>query len=205
MNEKLDENKYYTYLLKHIPTGKVYYGCRYAKKSNPKDFWITYFTSSKIIKNLITETGKDSFIFEIRKTFKDPFECRKWEAKVLQKIDARNHHSFINKHNEDLNFFCLTHTEETKIKIGKSLLGKTHSEETKQKMRKPKPDGFGNIISKKLSGVPKSEEHKKKLSLSKLGIKNPKNSIKLKGRIPWNKGAKGLQIAWNKGRKSGIS
>jgi len=41
----------YTYLIKFLPTGQVYYGSSYAnnkhKVSNPEQLWITYFTSSK--------------------------------------------------------------------------------------------------------------------------------------------------------------
>lgn len=55
------------------------------------------------------------------------------------------------------------------------------SEETKQKMRKPKTNTEG------MKGLRKSEEHKRKIGLAS------------KGRIPWNKGKKGVQVAWNKG------
>jgi hypothetical protein len=54
--------------------------------------------------------------------------------------------------------------------------GKILSEKTKQKMRKAKPDGFGEKVSMALKGKPKSEEHKKNLSIAG------------QGNIPWNKG-----------------
>ena len=38
-----------------------------------------------------------------------------------------------------------------------------------------------------MKGLRKSEEHKRKIGLAS------------KGRIPWNKGKKGVQVAWNKG------
>lgn len=76
------------------------------------------------------------------------------------------------------------HTEKTKEKIRRGNLGKIASEETKKKMRKPK-----------------SEEHRKKISESRLGRKDliNKGSFK-KGNIPWHKGAKGICKAWNKGK-----
>jgi hypothetical protein len=54
--------------------------------------------------------------------------------------------------------------------------GKILSEETKQKMRKAKPKGFGEKVSMASKGKPKSEEHKKNLSIAG------------QGNVPWNKG-----------------
>lgn len=51
--------KPYTYLLKFIPENKYYYGVKYAKGCDPKDFWINYFTSSSTIQKLIEEYGKE--------------------------------------------------------------------------------------------------------------------------------------------------
>lgn len=58
------------------------------------------------------------------------------------------------------------------------------SEEIKKKMRKPK----STTINMR---QPKSEETKDKISK------------KLQGRIPWNKGTRGLQVSWSKGLKLG--
>ena len=54
---------------------------------------------------------------------------------------------------------------------------------------------------------PMTEEHKKAIGDANRGEKNgmfgkkasEETKAKLKGRIPWNKGKKGLQEAWNKG------
>ena len=62
--------KPYTYLIKHTPTNKVYYGYRSANKVEPhNDLWKAYFTSSTYVKDLISQYGIDSFEFEIRKIF----------------------------------------------------------------------------------------------------------------------------------------
>ena len=54
----------YTYLLKFKPTGQVYYGVRFASNCHPNDFFIDYFTSSKIIKFLIENFGKEFLVLK---------------------------------------------------------------------------------------------------------------------------------------------
>jgi group I intron endonuclease len=68
-------------------------------------------------------------------------------------------------------------SEETKQKIGEAGRGRNHTKEAKQKI---------SIANK---GRKRSEETKLKISELK------------KGNIPWNKGKRGLQVAWNKGMK----
>lgn len=89
--------KPYCYLIKHLSTGRVYYGSKYGKNANPSTFWIDYFTSSKTILSLIEKEGKDSFVFEIRKTFKTAKKCIEWEQKVLRRLNAINRDIFFNK------------------------------------------------------------------------------------------------------------
>lgn len=72
--------------------------------------------------------------------------------------------------------------------LSKALLGHVVSEDTRKKL-------LGHIVSdetrKKISeaqvGKKLSDEHKEKLSNAH------------KGKIPWNKGKRGVQVAWNKG------
>lgn len=87
----------YTYLLKFKLTGQVYYGMRNCKGCTPDNFFIDYFTSSKLIHELIKTYGKDSFEYEIRKTFSDKESCSKWENTVLRRMNVRNNDKFINK------------------------------------------------------------------------------------------------------------
>lgn len=56
---------------------------------------------------------------------------------------------------------------EQKIKISLATKGKVTSEETKQKMRKPKPVGFGEKIRSARLGTTLSEETRKKISESR--------------------------------------
>lgn len=76
----------FTYKVTHIPSGKWYYGVRYADNCHPSDLWKTYWTSSKPINYLIEQDGYKSFEIEIRQTFKTKNEAISWEAKVLRRI-----------------------------------------------------------------------------------------------------------------------
>ena len=89
----------YTYLIKFRPTNQIYYGVRYAKNCNPSDLFVTYFTSSNEICNLLQTHGIENFEWYIRKTFNTANEAREWESKVLKRINAAQHPSFINKCN----------------------------------------------------------------------------------------------------------
>jgi hypothetical protein len=73
----------YFYKIKHIPSGKYYIGSQYGKSSDPKKFWNSYTTSSKHIKHLIEEFGKDSF--SIVKVVSRP-DAREYECKLLKRL-----------------------------------------------------------------------------------------------------------------------
>jgi len=56
--------KPYYYVIKHKPSGKLYAGSQYGKNSDPSNLLKTYFTSSKVVKQLIEKDGADSFVIE---------------------------------------------------------------------------------------------------------------------------------------------
>jgi hypothetical protein len=65
------------------------------------------------------------------------------------------------------------------------FFGKTHTEETKKKLSK--------LASKQWKGVPKSEEHKRKITEANTGQiftkeRKEKISLAMKGKVPYNKG-----------------
>lgn len=86
----------YTYIVKNITTGMLYYGVRFAKSAKPDDFWVSYFTSSKFVKDLIRQFGKEDFIFEIRREFTTVEGAINWEQRVLRRF-AVNHPKFLNR------------------------------------------------------------------------------------------------------------
>ena len=65
----------YTYRIKFTKTNEYYYGVRHSKNCDPSDLWVTYFTSSKTVKDLIKMHGKENFVTEIRKIFNTPAEA----------------------------------------------------------------------------------------------------------------------------------
>jgi hypothetical protein len=56
--------KPYYYLIRHKPSGKLYAGSQYGKNSDPNNLFTTYFTSSKLVKELIEKDGVESFEIE---------------------------------------------------------------------------------------------------------------------------------------------
>ena len=185
----------YTYYLFHIPTGKKYYGVEYKKTAHPSNLWTKYFSSSKRIKSLIKEYGKDSFVAEVRKTFETVKSAIDWEQRVLFRIKAIERDEWLNQSLSSGPFFA----------VGPK------SEEWKEKMRKPKTEEHKRKIAESHKGIMASLKTREKLSKMRKGkIAHNKGlcaseqakenmSKAHKGQIPWNKGKKTNQIPWNKG------
>jgi len=74
--------KPYYYVIKHKPSGKLYVGSQYGKNSNPENLLTTYFTSSKLVKELIEKDGVESFEIEYIDCRPD---AREYEQKFLMK------------------------------------------------------------------------------------------------------------------------
>ena len=197
----------YTYLIKFKPTGQLYYGSSYAnsksKTANPSQFWNTYFTSSKHIKRLVAEYGKDAFEVKVRKVFETAEQALKCERKVLTHFDAKFNDNWLNKSNGYGSKAFTSHTQETRDKISKANKGRKLPTKTKEHREKL------SIANKGKSLTP---EKKEALLLANTGRKMPdhvkemlreisktrkvsdetrrKMSETRKGRIPWNKGLK---------------
>lgn len=106
---KNKENVRYVYYLKNKTTELKYIGARYSKNCNPSDFWVTYFTSSKLIHALIKIYGVDDFEFKILKTFTNEYDTLKFERHLLgfaiKKDDYVNvHKNFLTDNKEDYFF-----------------------------------------------------------------------------------------------------
>jgi hypothetical protein len=154
----------FTYILKFKPTGQYYYGSRYSKYCHPSQLWTTYYTSSKVIRQLVKEHGQDSFEFKVTKIFDNKESARFWEHRFLAKVKASKNPKWLNQHNgagDFINKGGLKFTEEHKRKISLGNKGKLKPGTAKSLI--------GNTHNK---GKKYSEESKKKLSLSRMGNKN---------------------------------
>jgi len=159
----------YTYLLKS-PDGRLYYGLRYAKNCHPDEFWVTYFTSSKKVLELIEEYGKESFTFEIRKTFDDVEKAIKWESDVLYKLRVDLREDYINQ--SFLRNGAWKKSPEHKQNISRALINKPKSEAAKESMRKARrSEKYTTIARHNLKKAVETNTGKKRPEHSTLMIK----------------------------------
>ena len=155
--------KPYTYLIKHKPTGQVYYGFRGANTVAPEeDLWQKYFTSSKRVQQLIEETSVDSFDVEIRRTFDTQEQAVAWETKVLRRMRVLESNKWLN---QNIAGYIIP-SEESCKKISDFHKDRPKTEEHKQKLSKSQK-GKPKINSKN-----QTLEYKEKMSALKKGDKN---------------------------------
>jgi hypothetical protein len=153
--------KPYTYLIKHRPSGKVYYGFRCANKVEPlDDLWKHYFTSSPGVQKLIEETGVDSFDTEIRRVFETKEQAVAWETRVLHRCKVLHDDRWLNQNVAGY----IVPTKESNKKISNFHKDKHKSEEHKQKIRQR------NLGKNK--GKIATDEHRRKNSEAHRGEKN---------------------------------
>jgi hypothetical protein len=181
--------KPYTYLIRHRPSGKVYYGFRCANKVEAHDdLWKHYFTSSPGVRKLIEETGVDSFDVEIRRVFETKEQAVSWETRVLHRCKVLHDDRWLNQNVAGY----IVPTEESNKKISDYHKDKPKSKEHKEKIR------LSNLGKNK--GKVATEEHRQKNAAAHRGEKNgmfgkgctPERAAKIgaanKGKVPINKG-----------------
>lgn len=179
----------YTYLIRHRPSGKVYYGFRSANKVEPhNDLWKHYFTSSPGVQKLIEETGVDSFDTEIRQVFETKEQASNWETRVLHRCKVLQDNRWLNQNVAGY----IIPTEESNKKISDFHKDKPKSKEHKEKIR------LSNLGKNK--GKVATEEHRQKNAAAHRGENNPmygkgctpERAAKIgaanKGKVPINKG-----------------
>jgi hypothetical protein len=109
--------------------------------------------------NLVELTAREHFLCHMLLCEIYPKEPKLWYALHLMSINK----------NKKYTKYKVSSRMYEYIKNNTYSIKRPHSEETKQKLRKPKPEGFGENISKKLTGIKRSEETKQKISQSSKG------------------------------------
>lgn len=116
---------HYTYSIFCIPEKTYYYGKRSSKERPENDLWISYFSSSTLLKNKVEIYGIDQFIPKIRKLFKSKEEALRWENKLLVRCNVSKNPKFINRWpsplQEPSRFAGFQHTSQAKKQIAKSV------------------------------------------------------------------------------------
>ena len=128
---------FYTYLIGWSGLRKYYYGVRYSKTADPKDLWVSYFTSSKAVNNFRKAHGEPDII-QIRKTFSDKDDARLWEHKVLRRMKVVKNDFWLNKtDNISISSDCNhSWTEKSRKKASDSHKGLKFSEQHKLNLSK---------------------------------------------------------------------
>lgn len=79
--------------------GKVYVGSRTAKKCDPTEFWVTYFTSSKVVQRMVKELGADHFSVEHLEVFSTVEEAYRVEQERIKTLWGTP--GLLNRHFQD--------------------------------------------------------------------------------------------------------
>ena len=182
----MEKRRSYVYKISCKITGEYYFGSSFYAKRN------SYWGSGRKIREQISLYGKENFVKEILGEFDDRVEAHKVENDYIEKfihdekcLNRKCEHHFGTFSDDVLNKF---HTERSGS--GNSFYGKRHSDETKLKIhnsligKTPWNKGKKNCYSDETRI--KMSEH------AKLRTEETKQKIResLKGKTPWNKGKK---------------
>lgn len=118
----------YTYIIGWSKFDKWYYGARYAENCAPSDLWVSYFTSSKYVKEFREQSGEPDVI-QIRCISKSIYHIKRCESRVQRILNLRDNPKWLNKHNNGERFsFTGSHSEATKEKIRIALKNRIFTE-----------------------------------------------------------------------------
>lgn len=180
----------YTYSIQWSTTGMKYYGVRFAKNCHPKDFWVSYFTSSKYVATYVEQFGPPD-IRIIRKTFTCSDAVQRallHEKTVLRRIRAAERTDFLNKYDggnfKAFNGWNKGLTKETSQsiaraskRISKTLTGRTSANDVGRKNATDKLRGrtketheYISEQSKRLAGRTKENDESKRQASIKISL-----------------------------------
>lgn len=179
----------YFYKIQEISSGKYYVGCQWGKKSNPKNFWVQYFTSSTYIKKQPKEN------YKIIKVVVRP-DARQYEARYLKKAfgilgKERFFQLFLNKHCIDFGIVDPESIEKRGKLIANSTKGMKPWFKGSEMIRAFECPGNGWV-----RGFPNSRNEKIKKSL--IGKQSSLKGMKYSEEQKAGRRARGLKF-WNNG------
>lgn len=184
---------YYTYFVKNIENGKVYFGSRTAKHleftESKDDFMVKYFTSSADIE--LKEAIKNHKVkYGIIHEYTDITECLMDEQELIRLFwmffgrENSYNHSYLKFNGEKVfSTAGISLSEETRKKISVAQKGKRDSDETRKKKSialkgrpsiwkgKHLPEETCRKISESHKGIRPSEETRRKMSEAKKDYK----------------------------------
>jgi len=216
------------YKITNLINNKTYIGIT-TKSLNERKRGHIQACSSKnrkyLIHKAIYKYGVDNFIFEQLDTFHDTDNGRNKEIEYIKKYNSfyKNGNGYnMTIGGEGTQGFRHNHTEDTKQRISKKMIGKPKSEETKRKMKiaqMERKKWYVHILSQDAitksansrrgkKGIPHTEKSKQKLRLANLGHKHTAETLeKLKisstGRLHTKETREKLRLI-NLGRKHSI-
>ena len=191
------DRKPFVYIIRDITNGKRYGGVKFSKGCKPSDLLTKYYTSSRIVKNLIKD-GREFVIDKIIE-FDNKEDAIEFEELMLRTVNAHLSDDWYNLatgkaiNPDAVKERCLTKygvdnwmkTEEAKnsglgFKSGNKHGCFERSDETKAKMSesfagREFSEEHRQKISKARTGTKATPETRLKMSESKIGVKRPKS------------------------------
>ena len=180
----------YVYLLKNRITKQFYYGSRAGNvrknRSPEEDFWIFYFTSSNVVKDLIALHGKESFettIIHREASYEACYWIEQQLIKESRKDSLNLNKTFIDPVTGDKKFSMHGRTESDEKARGEAIsrgkrgkgngrTGFKHSEETKEKMKVAQANihyTHNEETRNKMKAYTKTADHAAKISATLKG------------------------------------
>ena len=182
----------YTYLIGWSHLDTWYYGSQTStggskKKqhfvANPKNLWVTYFTSSKHVDTFRKLHGEPDVI-KIRKTFTSMQDAIKWESTVIRRIKAAKLDNWLNKHSHSEGFFCSLPGDlnpakklNSRRKISSALKGRERSVDHCRNIGLANKGKRKGKTYEEIHGLDKAKELRKIRSTSLKGKKKSTESI----------------------------
>lgn len=185
----------FTYLLGWSKLNRYYYGVRYAKDCHPIDLGVTYFSSSKYVKEFIRLNGLPDII-QVRKTFESKIKALSWEKRVIIRMKMIGNEKWLNKA-----FYNFTNLEYKRNTLPGSAAGAA-------KIRGRRYEDFMDpeLVKERLE---KKSKYLKANPISKKGQKKPSDNYKTGTTKQWldpearQRKIDGLKRAWQRRREEG--